>query len=201
MTVSDWLLLVVVVFVGIPLAVVAVRFGVTLNFNKWQERRDRLRTQKLRALCPHVEVREAPDGKLGFASLIFSPVGTWSWTCRRCGIVTQDPDVAQELIADAAKNPSAWMEREAISEVREKVHEDVIPERQRRRPGPCSRRGWPQRVELGRSQPEAQQALRLPQTTGLSTRSPGDGSEVLILRPGRGVRTGAAFDFHTPTIA
>ena len=112
MDLSDWLFLGFLVLVGIPLSVIAIRFGVTFDFNKWQERRDRLRTQKLRALCPHVVVRRRQDGEFEIEALLFSPPGTLSWTCRRCGIVTHDPDVAQQIVSETGQHPDVWVKRE-----------------------------------------------------------------------------------------
>ena len=81
------------------LAITAVKIAISFDLNRWLEQRREWQTQRLKALCPHVTLELADDGK-GFwiRPLMLSPPGTMMWVCERCGLKAHSEDLIEALM-------------------------------------------------------------------------------------------------------
>ena len=69
------------------LAVVAIKIVISLDLNKLLERKDKRLENKIRNVCPHVEIEPRGDKQFSIQSLFESPPGTHLWQCSKCGLV------------------------------------------------------------------------------------------------------------------
>lgn len=68
-------------------AVVAIKIVISLDLNKLLDRKDKRLENKIRNVCPHVEIEPSGDKQFFIQSLFESPPGTHLWQCRKCGLV------------------------------------------------------------------------------------------------------------------
>ena len=80
--------------VGVASAVVgmfAFRIGVTFDVNRWQEDSRKRQEQRLKNLCPHVDISDNGDGRFLVQVLFVKPRGIFQYCCTRCGLVVESP--------------------------------------------------------------------------------------------------------------
>ena len=102
----------VMVLGTIVLAIVAIKLVVSFDINKWQERQDKIRKERLKALCPHADVEFLEDGRVQIISSIISPPGTLMWICSRCGITTHDADLVRRMVKEYTEKPDLLADKE-----------------------------------------------------------------------------------------
>ena len=98
--------------VAIAVAIFTIKFAVTFDVNRWQERRDMRRKDAIKVLCPHAIIEPSEDGQPQITSTFTSPSGTLMWICSRCGLTTHDDELVRRLVKGYAENPDALLEKE-----------------------------------------------------------------------------------------
>lgn len=83
--------------VGLSLAagIVALRFSVSFDLNRYFEDQRKKRQRRAQSLCPHMDILsfgkdETGDIALEVQSTYTSPPGTVQWQCDMCGDVTHE---------------------------------------------------------------------------------------------------------------
>ena len=73
---------------SLAVSIIAVKFAVTFDINRWMENKRNRDEEKLQNLCPHVYIDLQPDGNILIESHFYSPRGTIQYFCRQCGKMT-----------------------------------------------------------------------------------------------------------------
>ena len=97
----------------IGLAIGVISFTIRFDYNKWQERRDNAKREKLRVLCPHTSLEfDLNRDTMSADSYFHSPMMSPYWICRRCGTQTLDSRAPQDILQHWVKHPLDWLELE-----------------------------------------------------------------------------------------
>lgn len=90
---------------------VAVKIGFSFDINAWLKARSEHQKERLKMLCPHVDIRRRDDGRPEVICLIkFLPLAINGF-CSRCGFQTYDSDYPRQLQKDYAENPGNYVKR------------------------------------------------------------------------------------------
>ena len=102
------------VLVGLSLlaGIVALRFTVSFDLNRYFEGQREKRQRRARALCPHAEIVPlgAEDPDVGVRITYIKPSGTTQWECQICGDVTYEPMV-RDCASRWEQDPEALVEQ------------------------------------------------------------------------------------------
>ena len=96
-------------FLGLIVTAFALKMVISFDFNKYLERRDNKKKERLRLLCPHADA-EFVEGEPVVKSTMVSPSGTLRWVCQRCGSSTDDPGLVKDIVEAYAKDPKMFLE-------------------------------------------------------------------------------------------
>ena len=101
---------ILIVLAFIIVAAVAVKIGITFNFNEWGKNRRKILKSKLKAACPHTIIEFQNDGKrIEISSLFTSPSGTVNWICSRCGTHTINQNLPDKLMHHYRDNADQYI--------------------------------------------------------------------------------------------
>ena len=109
--VVDWRFI-LVAFLGIIVAIFAIKFTIRFDVNKWQESRRQQQLTKLRVLCPHVVTGWSAElNEYTITSCLTSPPGTIAFICSRCNFQTLDEDEVLQQFEYWRAHPEELAER------------------------------------------------------------------------------------------
>ena len=98
--------------------IVAFKVKVSFDVNEWLRDRRQNQMNQLKNVCPHCTINKFEDGRIEVESLMFSPSGTVSYMCGRCGLTTPDREFPERnfgvWVADLgglAKKENEFLER------------------------------------------------------------------------------------------
>ena len=100
----------ILAFLGIIVATFALKMVISFDVNKWIERRDKRRKEKLRLLCPHADA-DFIDGQPVVKSTMSTSFGTIRWTCQRCGSSTDDYSLVKGMVEVYAKDHKLFLQK------------------------------------------------------------------------------------------
>ena len=96
--------------VALVVSIVAIRGNVNFDVNAWLKDRREEKKERLRSLCPHVDLTHE-RGAPAIRSTFISPSGTTAWQCQLCGVSTYDRLSVDEQAQYWASNPDELMRR------------------------------------------------------------------------------------------
>lgn len=99
----------IVKVLGVVALLVAIKAGLSLDLNKWLERREKCARVRLQNYCTHA----IPDlqGEALVSSFV-SPPATIIWACSKCGYTTDDRNLVLHLLARHGNNPELYWKEE-----------------------------------------------------------------------------------------
>lgn len=92
-------------------SVVAIKITFSFDFNKFLERKDKRLDQKIKNVCPHVEIKQEDGEHFSIKSLFESPPGTHQWQCQRCGLVRNHNDDYEKQYEYWSDHAGEYIER------------------------------------------------------------------------------------------
>ena len=99
------------IIVSAFIAIAAIKVAISFDLNRWIERRDKQKKEKIALLCPHTTV-EFVGNSAQIKSLMMSPAGTTRYICERCGITTYGSDIPESLVREYTNDVKELIRRE-----------------------------------------------------------------------------------------
>ncbi len=110
--ISDNFGIIVAIIALIICSILAFKFAITFDVNKFLESRKKRHLAIARNLCPHMKPKITKK-EAGFELLLFKPFGTFNSHCTRCGAVFEyiDMDDFKKQVDYYISNPKAYRKR------------------------------------------------------------------------------------------
>ena len=93
---------------ALVVAAIGIKFAFTFDLNRHLEGRRERSKARLKALCPHTELRFLQSGEILAESRFHKPSMTLNWVCRQCGLVVPDEQSATRIAQGWLSNPDEW---------------------------------------------------------------------------------------------
>ncbi len=88
-----------------------VRGNIKFDLNEYLKDRRENKKQRVRTLCPHMDVTRDEKGSLQFRSFYIPNLGGIGWKCRTCGSETTDEFYIKETFKYWVNNPKEYEKR------------------------------------------------------------------------------------------
>jgi len=110
--ISDNFGIIVAIIALIICSILAFKFAITFDVNKFLESRKKRHLGMARNLCLHMEPF-VDDDTAGFKPFLISPAGTPNYYCQRCGaqFMYVDEEDLERQVEYYLKNPKAYKKR------------------------------------------------------------------------------------------
>ena len=93
---------------ALVVAAIGIKFAFTFDLNRHLEGRRERSKARLKALCPHTELRFLQSGEILAESHFQHVGGSFALICSQCGLEVTNENLALRIAQDWVSNPDGW---------------------------------------------------------------------------------------------